>query len=283
MSIIRDALPQKSGPEFRIGAIAAAAFDKIAASYDRDFTDSLIGRAQRQSVWSVALRTFRPNDNVLELNCGTGEDAFFLAEHGMSVFACDTSPQMIARAEQRLSQKSPLPPVIFCHLPSERIDELDPALRFNGVFSNFSGLNCIADLSALASSLSNLVERGGPLLLCFSTRVCLIEIIYYLLRRQRQKSIRRLKGKTEAMVNGASLTVYYPTQHEIRRSFAPHFRFRFCRGIGVAVPPSYLEPFVRRHPGVFRVLCRLEEFFAPLPIFRSTGDHILLCFERVPQ
>src|SRR5579864_3034344 len=79
-----------------------AAFDQIAVEYDELFTDSLIGRAQRDAVWKVLTRTFKSNHNILELNCGTGVDAIFLGGKGVSIFACDASQQMIAIAEQRL-------------------------------------------------------------------------------------------------------------------------------------------------------------------------------------
>jgi len=160
-----------------IGIAAGAAFDRLAASYDYNFTDSLIGRAQRNVVWSVLLKTFHPKDNILELNCGTGEDAFFLARNDISVFACDASQQMIARANQRLSVSSSAHLVAFCHLPTERIAELESASCFDGVFSNFSGLNCIEDLKPVATSLAKLVRPEGHLLLCLSTRFCLIEIL----------------------------------------------------------------------------------------------------------
>jgi ubiquinone/menaquinone biosynthesis C-methylase UbiE len=78
---------------------AGAVFDRLAPSYDSEFTDSIIGRAQRNSVWKVLLRTFHAGDNILELNCGTGEDALFLAQHDISVFSCDASQAMILRAE----------------------------------------------------------------------------------------------------------------------------------------------------------------------------------------
>lgn len=196
---------------------AGAVFDRLADTYDREFTESLIGRAQRNSVWRVILKTFSAGDNLLELNCGTGEDAFFLAQHGMSVFACDASEKMIARAEQRLHLKSPTPPIVFCHLPTERIQELVPNRRFDGVFSNFSGLNCIADLTSLAVALSSQVNRGNTLLFCFSTRICLIEILYYLARGQRGKAFRRTNGRTQAVLNDGSLEVFYPTVSEISR------------------------------------------------------------------
>jgi ubiquinone/menaquinone biosynthesis C-methylase UbiE len=265
------------------GSAAGAAFDGIAQDYDQIFTDSLIGRAQRGAVWNVLTRTFRKNDKVLELNCGTGEDAIYLAGNGISVVALDASRQMIARAEQRLQHNSPETPVIFRELPTERIDELHPETLFDGAFSNFSGLNCIADLGAVASSLARLVKQDGRLVLCFSTRFCLIEILYYISVGQWGKALRRCKGYTDVTINGTKFTVYYPTLRRIRQSFAPDFRHYSCTGIGVTVPPSYLETWARQHPRLFLSLRRLEKLFATVPILRSTGDHVLLCFEKVSR
>jgi ubiquinone/menaquinone biosynthesis C-methylase UbiE len=262
---------------------AGAAFDRLAPVYDDKFTETLIGRAQRNSVWKVLLETFRPGDSILELNCGTGEDALFLAQHGISVLSCDASQEMITHAEQRLkAQPVPLS-VVFCHLPTERINEFAPARRFDGVFSNFSGLNCIKDLAPVAASLAPLVKDGDRLLLCFSTRVCLTEIFYYLALGQKKKAFRRLSGHTQATIDGVALDVYYPSLKQILRSFSPHFRLRSTTGIGVAVPPSYLEPWARNHPATFRLLCRFESLLARVPLLRSTGDHVLLCFEKVSQ
>jgi ubiquinone/menaquinone biosynthesis C-methylase UbiE len=266
-----------------LGSAAGAAFDRIAQDYDQIFTDSLIGRAQRDAVWKVLTRTFRANEKVLELNCGTGEDAIFLAANGVSVLALDASPQMIVKAEQRLQQNSSQIPVVFCELPTERIGELDPKAQFDGAFSNFSGLNCIADLDAVASSLAGLVKQGGRLVLCFSTRFCLIEILHYLAVGQWRKAFRRCKGYSEVILDGMQFTVYYPTVREIRQSFGPDFRLDSCTGIGVTVPPSYLEAWARQHPRLFLLLRRLEERLAALPILRSTGDHVLLCFEKVSR
>ena len=263
------------------GIAAGAAFDRLAAHYDQDFTESRIGRAQRNSVWQVLLRTFHANDNILELNCGTGEDALFLASNGMSVFGCDASQHMIFQAEQRLKDKDPAPPVVFCHLPTERIAELDPSVKFDGVFSNFSGLNCVAELAVVADNLSKLTKAGGSLVLCLSTRFCLVEMLYFLSIGQPQKSLRRCKGRSQASLEGAPLTVYYPSLRQLCDSFAPCFRLRSVQGIGVAIPPSYLEPWVSRHPRFFRLLCRLEALLARSPVLRSTGDHVLLSFERI--
>jgi ubiquinone/menaquinone biosynthesis C-methylase UbiE len=86
---------------------AVLAFDYLAEGYDDLFTKSLIGRAQRDVVWNVLNHTFRSGDYVLELNCGTGEDAMFLARNGVSVAAFDASEQMIRIASQRLRAEAP--------------------------------------------------------------------------------------------------------------------------------------------------------------------------------
>lgn len=262
---------------------AGAAFDSIARDYDRVFTDSLIGRAQRNAVWTVLRKTFKTKDSLLELNCGTGEDAIFLAGNDLSVFACDASAQMIARAEERLRHMPVRVPVVFRELPTERIGELHPETQFDGAFSNFSGLNCVADLDATASALANLVKQDGRLVLCFSTRFCLIEILYFLARGQLRKALRRCSGASEVTLGNEKFTVYYPTIRRIRRSFASDFCLYSCTGIGVTVPPSYLEGWVRRHPALFRILRSLESLLAKMPILRSMGDHVLLCFEKVSK
>ena len=73
------------------------AFDQIASSYDETFTYTEIGKKQRNIVWDYLKRTL-PADtqlDILELNCGTGEDALFLANIGHSVTATDASEEML--------------------------------------------------------------------------------------------------------------------------------------------------------------------------------------------
>jgi hypothetical protein len=52
-------------------------------------------------------------------------------------------------------------------------------------------------------------------------------------------------------------------------------------GIGVAVPPPYLEPRWRSLPKSVRgVVTRLDTWIAPWPPFNRVGDHVLLHFEK---
>jgi ubiquinone/menaquinone biosynthesis C-methylase UbiE len=260
---------------------AALAFDQMAADYDVTFTNSMIGRAQRDVVWNTLIKLFEPGDHILELNCGTGEDALFLTRNGICVTACDASEQMIQIASGRLHAEAPDAHIKFNRLPTERILELQSSTKFNGAFSNFSGLNCIADLQQTADDLATLLANGSPLLICLSTRLCVWEMLWFLVHGNFRKAFRRCSGYTTAKVGGFIVDVHYPTVSKLQAQFSPSFVLRSYRGIGVTVPPSYAESWIRKHPKLLRIFRTIDQGISTLPGFRVLGDHVLLHFERV--
>lgn len=269
-----------TSPPMELRHDVGCAFDSQATEYDEVFTRSTIGRAQRNAVWKRATSLFSPGSHILELNCGTGEDALFLARLGMSVVACDASEQMIKLARQRKKEEYPGADVRFEHLPIERLTTLTTFTQFDGVFSNFSGLNCVTDLENTSKQLSDLVKGGAPLLLCLSTRVCLWEIFYYLFCGNMRKAFRRCKGRTDAKLGGVSFPVYYHSIHRLRSFFEPAFKLKTYTGIGILVPPSYLEFWAKKHPHFLHLLQRIDAMVCTWPFFRMIGDHVLLQFER---
>jgi len=78
-----------------IGGVTS--FDAVAESYDGSFTDSRIGRAQRRSCGRhLEGRVLGPAPMaILELGCGTGEDAVRFAAQGHRVHAVDSSAAML--------------------------------------------------------------------------------------------------------------------------------------------------------------------------------------------
>jgi ubiquinone/menaquinone biosynthesis C-methylase UbiE len=259
---------------------AATAFDRVAHSYDDVFTRSVIGRAQRNQVWQRLLAAFQPGERILELNCGTGEDARFLAQRGRSVVACDASSVMIEVAEGRGKLEAGSAGIEYRQLANEDLTVLLGQDHFDGAFSNFSGLNCVADLQPVARNLAQLVKPGGRVLLCVWSRVCVAELAWFLLHRQVGKAFRRLSGKAAARVGGVTIEVSYPTVRTVQRVFIPWFRLESRSAVGLFVPPSYVESWACKHDKLFARLERLDRVFSSLPIFRVTGDHVLLEFVR---
>ncbi|MCU1250223.1 MAG: class SAM-dependent methyltransferase [Edaphobacter sp.] len=260
---------------------AALVFDQMARQYDDVFTNSMIGRAQRDTVWNALTQIFHSGDHVLELNCGTGEDALFLARNGVSVTACDTSEQMIQIASARLRKEAPGAPVRFNLLPTEQIRDLQPSTQFDGIFSNFSGLNCVLNLKQTAEDLATLISPGAPVLVCLSTRFCLWEMLWFVLHGNFRKAFRRCSGRATAAVGEFTVDVYYPTVRKLQILFSPSFVLRSCAGIGVTVPPSYVEGWIHNHPKLLSMLRTIDKTISGYPVFRVLGDHVLLHFERV--
>ena len=64
------------------GAAAAVAFDRAAPGYDEDFGRNPVGLLFRHAFQERLRRLFAPGARVLDLGCGTGEDALFLADAG---------------------------------------------------------------------------------------------------------------------------------------------------------------------------------------------------------
>ena len=258
-------------------------FDPIAEQYDATFTSSTIGQVQRDPVWEELKKSFHSGDRILDIGCGTGVDARFLAERGIDVVACDSSTRMLRIAEQRIVAPPQFAGSVQLHLlPAEEISSLRDIGPFDGAFSNFGPLNCVKNLAGLARDLEFLLKPGANLLLCLMGPVCVWETAWYLVHGKFAKAFRRFhRAGVEARVgDGAAFHVHYPSVRSIRRAFALGFSLKAVRGIGVAVPPSYLEAWASRFPGMVKLGANADLFLGRCPGIRVLADHVLLTFER---
>jgi SAM-dependent methyltransferase len=244
-----------------------AVFDAVAASYDGAFSDRALGQMLRAAVRERL--TFAPGERVLELGCGTGEDAVWLAGRGVDVVATDSSPAMLALARAKAGGA-----VTFeqLELAAPRIDG-----RFDGAFSNFGALNCVEDRRPLARALGEAVRPGGRVVLVVMGPVCAWEIAWHLAQGSGRTAFRRLRSGADAHVGGgAHVRVWYPSPGRLRRELAPWFGQVELAPLGLLVPPTYLADLVDRHPVLFARLARLERRL-PLPWL---ADHYAAVFER---
>jgi cyclopropane fatty-acyl-phospholipid synthase-like methyltransferase len=266
--------------------IHAAPFDALAARYDETFTSSKIGRAQRTSVWKELAKAFNPGDRTLEIGCGTGVDACFLARRGVRVIASDISSQMIDVTMRRVQEKGLQKLVTPLVLRAEDIATLSGSLSgkelFDGAFSNFGVLNCVGDLRQLALDLAALLKPGATALLCWMGPCCIWEMVWYLSHAQRAKGFRRLHqdGVSAKLAEGAFVRVRYPSVKHLARTFAPEFRLTAVKGIGIAVPPSYVEPWAERHPRLLKLCERADSVMGRVPGIRLLADHVLVRLQR---
>jgi ubiquinone/menaquinone biosynthesis C-methylase UbiE len=255
----------------------APPFDAAAASYDASFTDSLCGRALRESVWSRLVVHIRGGMDVLDLGCGTGEDAIWLARHGCNVLALDSSSAMLDVAAAKIDDAGLNRKIRLRSFDFNRDDfGLDQA--FDLVLSNFGAMNCAKDPNRLGQKLARCLRPGGKAAIVFMGRFCALETLYHVSRFDGAAG-RRWSGKAMAKVGDRLIDIRYFTVGELTRAM-PAFRAIGAFGIGVLLPPSYLFHLARRRPSLFAALARWDRAVAGLWPLSRMGDHTLLLLER---
>ena len=93
---------------------------------------------------------------------------------------------MIRTARNRLQDEDPGAPSNSSSSDGAPV-EASPQQLFDGALSNFSGLNCVADLHQTARNLAICLVKMDLRLLCLSTQFCLSEMLWFLsmVRRER--------------------------------------------------------------------------------------------------
>ena len=256
-----------------------APFDSQAHDYDSEFTYTALGRALRERVWSHFEEIFFFGDHVLELNCGTGEDAFWLARRGVQVVATDQSAEMLAVTKSK-TRNLPVE-IAWLDLATPEA-EFYPA-QFTGAFSNFGGLNCVADLNPIAAQLGSWLRPGAKLLLVIMGPLCAWEIASNLLRGRARRAFRRRRSEgLVANIGEAQVQIFYPSPAHVADVFADNFRVTRLTGLGVTLPPSLNATKLNSQPKLLHTLEWLEDALAARWPFRLLGDHYILELERLP-
>jgi ubiquinone/menaquinone biosynthesis C-methylase UbiE len=256
-----------------------AAFDSVARQYDLTFTYTSVGEMQRKRVWDLLSQSNLLDKplHILEVNCGTGEDAIHFAKAGHQIVATDISGEMIEVCHQKM-QKRYQSNLEFKQLGFHQINMLPAQGKFDLIFSNFGGLNCASptELSQFMKQASILLKPGGNLIAVIMPPVCVWETGYYLLKGSWKKAFRRFATKTEAVLDTHSFPVYYYNPYKLFQTNAHNFEWVKLASVGIFLPPSYLENFFRTRPKWLHFLNKMEKISAPFSALGCVSDHYYL-------
>jgi SAM-dependent methyltransferase len=248
--------------------VVAEAFDRAAPAYDDTFGRNPVGLVFRHAVQERLLRLMPLGGRLLDLGCGTGEDALTLAASGFTVRAVDVSPAMIERARAKAGER---------RIPADRLsfevcaaeDVAGREGEYDGAYSGFGALNC-ADLGAVGPRLAHLLRKSAPVVLSLMGRWPLPAMLE-----------RGLTGRGEARsrslprVGGIEVPAAYPSPAEVRWRLGPGFTWRRQLALGVLVPGPQHAAWAESHPQSFGVLAAVESVVRSWPILRSLGDHLI--------
>ncbi|HRI58577.1 MAG TPA: class I SAM-dependent methyltransferase [Saprospiraceae bacterium] len=271
-------------------------FDSIARDYDAVFTHTALGQLMRQRVRdlyrtggfgrriTIATDEIQSADKtagtVLEINCGTGDDAIWLARQGWRVLATDISPEMVAVTDEKARQAG------FGDRIESRVCSFADVEHLEGCFdlvwSNFGGLNCISpeEIERFAPVLSKKLKPGGAFVAVVMSRFCWWETLYFTLKGNGSAAFRRRSRKPVdgRLDENTTLPTWYYSPREFRSLFKNLTAERILPA-GFWLPPSYLNPFFEKRPRWLQLLYFMERRCTP-GLLAGASDHFFIEFEH---
>ncbi|HVW68072.1 MAG TPA: class I SAM-dependent methyltransferase [Steroidobacteraceae bacterium] len=248
-------------------------FDELAWEYDASFTGSAIGKALRELVWSRLERAFPAPCRILELGCGTGEDALYLARQGCEVVALDSSARMIQVTRQKARTQGHSGHLELHCLSMEQLATVLEGERFDGVLSNFGAINCVGDVASLAEQVALRLKPGARLVWVVMGRHVPWEWLWYSVRGEWKKAWRRF---TPGGVSWRGMRILYPTPVQLTAALRRHFKIECVAPLGFALPPSYAGPWLERRPLLLNALTRLESIAQRWSVLAHLADHYVM-------
>lgn len=256
-------------------------FDHIASTYDSLFARSAIGQFQRKKVWKYIegvlpeLKGFE----MLELNCGTGEDSVLFGEGGFNLVATDISEEMLKVTEKKAEQFSMQHKISSHFLDLDTFNETLFDKKFDLVFSNFGGVNCInpESLQTLFTRLPAILNPGGRFIGVVMPKFCAWETIFFLLRFQFRKAFRRFSSRQAFCdLHGPNAKTWYYQPSQIKSWSKDNFKLISLQPIGLALPPAYLERFFTVRKRWLTRLNGIEKRFTKSPFLSAMADNYII-------
>jgi hypothetical protein len=193
---------------------------------------------------------------------------------------------MVSCTARRLSQEGleHRATVMACGLSDvgAYLDALGDRAAFDGIVSNFGALNCVETLDSLGALVERHLRPGGAIMLGLMGRACAWEAFYFAATGRSHLSRRRRQdGPVNVMVAGVQVPTYYHRIDAVRAAMGPDVAMTSVTGIGVVLPPPYLEARWQALPAwTRRWAAALDRAAAPWPPFNRLGDHVLLHFTK---
>jgi SAM-dependent methyltransferase len=260
--------------------MSVSVFDSSAANYDEEFTNTPIGKLQRKRVYKYLLPLINSNVNLLEVNCGTGHDAIYLATKVHSVYATDISSQMIEVAQKKING-SDVTTITFKCADISTLHENLPR-NFDLLLSNFGGLNCLSEneLGEFSKNMAQHITTTGQLALVIMGKKCWIENLWYMLRKDPRRNRRNTSKGLLTTINEATFYTYYYSPKEIENIFGNQFAVKKIRPIGLFIPPSYLNPLFKNKKLLLHLLSFFENCFGEFSFLSNFADHYIIVLKK---
>jgi ubiquinone/menaquinone biosynthesis C-methylase UbiE len=257
------------------------AFSKQSLAYDSDDKINQVLQDMRQQVYRHVSSFMKASCEVLELNSGTGIDALHFVQEGHRVHATDLSDGMIAQIQKKILHHGLQDHLTCQQLSYDQLQRLT-GKKFDYIFSNFGGLNCIDDLSKVTMNLPAILNPGSYITWVIMPPICLWEL-FWVFKGHGRKAFRRLhKNGVMAHLEGEYFKTYYHSLPKIKEAFGCQFKFIKSEGLCALSPPPASRDFPLNHPQLYHSLRKIDSLVRMNFPFNRWADHIIVTFQFNP-
>lgn len=261
---------------------AAEAFSKQSIVFDQLYSGNEIIRYKRKRVRDHVHKFLAPKGSILELNCGTGEDAIWFAQNGYTVHATDISDGMLKQLDQKIKQNRLDHKISFESCSFTQLDQLTEKGPYDCIFSNFAGLNCTEELDKVLDSFKGLLKKDGMITLVLLPKFCLWEFLL-IFKGKFKTAFRRFFSKKgrRAHVEGTYFKCWYYNPGYVTRNLKKEFDVLSIEGLCSIAPPSYIENFANKHPKIYRSLVEKENKWKNKWPWKFIGDYYIISLRKI--
>lgn len=261
--------------------IAAEAFSRQSAVFDKIYAPNEIIQYKRERVRNLINKYLPAASNILELNAGTGEDVIYFAQHGHTVHATDISAGMLSQLTQKVDAYMVSDKVTIEQCSFTNLYNLENKGPYNLIFSNFAGLNCTDRLDDVLCSFDSLLEKNGLVVLVMLPPFCMWET-FLALSGNFNAAFRRWGSKNgaKAHIEGVNFKCWYYKPQNIINALKGSFDVLSVEGLCSVVPPSYFEHFPAKRPALFRFLQKAEDMLKDKWPWNRIGDYYIIALRK---
>jgi ubiquinone/menaquinone biosynthesis C-methylase UbiE len=253
------------------------AFSRQSSNYDDYDKSNPTLTWMRKQVRNHVLKFLRKGDKILELNSGTGIDAEFFASNGHNVHCTDLSDGMVEQMKKKFSSGKFSDKITIQQCSFTELNKISG--KFDFIFSNFGGLNCVPDLKEVSKFFPKLLNENGRVCLVILPPVCPWEIIQ-LFRGKFKLAFRRFhKDGVLANVEGIKFRTFYFSLNDVMKALDPEFKLLKTESLALFTPIPQMDKISTKFPRLAKILNRIDEKVATVPPFNKIGDHIIITVE----
>lgn len=252
-------------------------FSSIYEEYEKLSQENPIDIARRNCIRNHVDFYLKPNDKILEINAGSGIDAVYFAQKGNPILATDIA---------RESEKYILSKIRTLGLTNMRFQKCSFTTlqtieheKFDHIFSNFGGLNCIYGLRSVFNQFDALLNPNAFVTLVIMPPFYPWEIATIMTGNK--NAFRRFrKNGVWAYIKNHPIKIFYHTPKQVKRAIGKNFKHIKTRNIGTFYPSAHFVS-LQKHKKIISGLVKFDNWINDFPLMiKGIGDYFIITFQK---